>query len=64
LRPGCIKLPCERETEITYIWIGGEMPEKYKQQIEDMNYPYRLIGIKEYRRYEKMYNITVELPNI
>jgi uncharacterized protein with PQ loop repeat len=41
-------LGCDPVLVFTYIWIGDNIPEKYKQKLSKMNYPYRVLGISDY----------------
>jgi hypothetical protein len=57
-------LGCDPKFVFVYIWIGDNLPDKYKKKLAEIKYPYILLGSSDYERYEKDYNLSVPISNV
>lgn len=51
-----LKLP------INFIWIGPDpLPQKYVERFKTINFPYRLLGEKEYNEFKDDFNFSADI---
>jgi len=50
-----INVRLTKKIPITYIWIGGELPPRYKARLRWITFPYVLLTDQDWIPYEKKY---------